>query len=494
MPFIGKEPQNHYITPTKDSFNGDASTVAFTLSRPVALPSDLEVFVDNVQQEPTSAYTVNNTTLTFTGTPATGTNNIYAIHRGGGMQTLQPQDGQAGDFSTINASGAATFSGAATVGGDLTVTGNIIGDIEITGTTPKLTIGDAGAEDSTLQFDGNAQDFYIALDDSADDLLIGLGSTVGTTPALAIDENLLATFHGGITMAGTTPTLTIGDAGAEDTKIVFDGNAKDFYIGLDDSADKLVIGEGSTVGTNNILTITDDTITIGDAAAVDTKVVFDGNAQDYYIALDDSADDLLIGLGSTVGTTPAISIDENLQITTGGDIIMGGATPTLTIGDAGAEDAKIVFDGNAQDFHIGLDDSADDLVIGLGSALGTTPAISIAETLKTSFGGATVGKTSTANATGSTTLDFDANQNFVLTFTGNVTLANPSTESVGQSGIIVIIQDGTGSRTIAIGTDYEWPASTATTISTTANAVDIIPYFIKAANSIQLGAAQLAFG
>jgi len=487
MPFIGKEPQNHYITPTKDRFSGDASTTAFTLSRSVALPSDLEVFVDNVQQEPTVAYTVSGTTLTFTGTPATGSNNIYAIHRGGGMQTLQPQDGQAGDFSTLNASGAAT------IGGDLTVTGNIIGDVEITGTTPKLTIGDADAEDSTLLFDGNAQDFYIALDDSADDLLIGLGSTVGTTPALAIDENLLATFHGGITMAGTTPTLTIGDAGAEDTKIVFDGNAKDFYIGLDDSADKLVIGEGSTVGTNNILTITDDTITIGDAAAVDTKVVFDGNAQDYYIALDDSVDDLLIGLGSTVGTTAAIAIDENLQITTGGDIVMGGATPTLTIGDAGAEDAKIVFDGNAQDFHIGLDDSADDLVIGKGSALGTTPAISIDENLKTQFGGGAVGKTQTANATGSTTLDYDAHSNFVLTATGNVTLANPSTETVGQTGIIVFIQDGTGSRTLSTGTQYEWPAGTAGTISTAANSVDVIPYVVDAADSILLGAPQLAF-
>ena len=366
-------------------------------------------------------------------------------------------------------------------------------DLVLTGTTPSITIGDAGAEDSKLVFDGNAQDFYIALDDSVDDLLIGKGSTVGTTPAIAITEDLLVTVHGGLTMAGTTPTLTIGDAGAEDTKIVFDGNAKDFYIALDDSADKLVIGEGSTVGTNSILTITDDAVTIGDAAAVDTKIVFDGNAQDYYIALDDSADDLLIGLGSTVGTTPAIAIDENLQITTGGDIVMGGATPTLTIGDAGAEDAKIVFDGNAQDFHIGLDDSADDLVIGLGSALGTTPAISIAETLKTSFGGGAVGKTSTANATGSTTLDFDANQNFVLTFTGNVTLANPTTESVGQSGVIVVIQDGTGSRTIANGTQYEWPAGTVGTISTAANSVDIIPYFVDAADSILLGAPQLAF-
>tara|TARA_Y100000593_G_scaffold24585_1_gene49037 strand:+ start:892 stop:2067 length:1176 start_codon:yes stop_codon:yes gene_type:complete len=64
------------------------------------------------------------------------------------------------------------------------------------GTTPKITIGDGGEEDTALIFDGNAQDFYIGLDDSADDLIIGKGSTVGTTPAISIDENLLATFAG----------------------------------------------------------------------------------------------------------------------------------------------------------------------------------------------------------------------------------------------------------------------------------------------------------
>ena len=133
-------------------------------------------------------------------------------------------------------------------------------DITITGTTPKLTIGDADAEDSTLVFDGNAQDYYIALDDSADDLLIGLGAAVGTTPALSIDENLLTTAHGGITMVGTTPTLTIGDAGAEDTKIVFDGNAQDFYIGLDDSADDLLLGVGSAVGTTPAIAIDENAV------------------------------------------------------------------------------------------------------------------------------------------------------------------------------------------------------------------------------------------
>jgi len=367
-------------------------------------------------------------------------------------------------------------------------------DLVLTGTTPSITIGDAGAEDSKLVFDGNAQDFYIALDDSVDDLLIGLGSAVGTTPAIAITEDLLVTVHGGITMAGTTPTLTIGDAGAEDTKIVFDGNAQDFYVGLDDSADDLVIGLGAAVGTTPALSINEDqlvtvhadmliggatpTLTIGDAGAEDTKIVFDGNAKDFYIALDDSADKIVIGEGSTVGTNSILTITDD----------------SLTIGDAAAVDTKIVFDGNAQDFYIGLDDSADDLVIGLGAAVGTTPAISITEALKTQFGGAAVAKTITdATNTGNVTLDFDAGQNFVLTFTGNVTLVNPSTESVGQTGIIVIIQDGTGSRTLAVGTDYEFPAGTAPTISTAANTTDIIPYCVIAANRIALGAPQLAF-
>ena len=170
------------------------------------------------------------------------------------------------------------------------------------------------------------------------------------------------------------------------------------------------------------------------------------------------------------------------------------ATTSMTIGNAAEIDTKIVFDGHAQDYYIGLDDSADDLVIGLGSAVGTTPAISIDENQMTTFGKAALGATLTDTSnTGSITLDFNTYQNFILTFTGNVTLANPTTESVGQSGFIVIIQDGTGSRTLSLGTDYETAGGSGLTISTTANAVDVVPYIVKAAGSIQLGAPQLAF-
>ena len=69
--------------------------------------------------------------------------------------------------------------------------------VTLAGTTPTLTIGDAGTEDTKIVFDGNAQDFYIGLDDTDDDLKIGKGSTLGTTTAISIDENLNTTFADG---------------------------------------------------------------------------------------------------------------------------------------------------------------------------------------------------------------------------------------------------------------------------------------------------------
>ena len=100
--------------------------------------------------------------------------------------------------------------------------------------------------------------------------------------------------------------------------------------------------------------------------------------------------------------------------------------------------------------------------------------------------------TDTSN-TGSVTLDFDTYQNFVLTLTGNVTLANPTTEAVGQVGSIVLIQDGTGSRTLSLGTDYESVGGSGITLSTAASATDMILYVVAASNRILLGTPQLAF-
>tara|TARA_R110000744_G_scaffold351904_1_gene457778 strand:+ start:49 stop:405 length:357 start_codon:yes stop_codon:yes gene_type:complete len=100
--------------------------------------------------------------------------------------------------------------------------------------------------------------------------------------------------------------------------------------------------------------------------------------------------------------------------------------------------------------------------------------------------------TDTSN-TGNVALDFSQFQNFILTFTGNVTLTNPTTEVIGQSGFIICIQDGTGSRTLSLGTDYETAGAAGFTLSTAANSVDLIPYVVQSASNILLGRVQRAF-
>ena len=104
-----------------------------------------------------------------------------------------------------------------------------------------------------------------------------------------------------------------------------------------------------------------------------------------------------------------------------------------------------------------------------------------------------VGATETATLSADKTIDFSSYQNFVYTLGANITLSNPTTESVGQSGFIVFIQDTTGSRTVSLGTDYETAGGAGLTLSTTASTTDVVPYIVVASNRIILGAPQLAF-
>ena len=215
----------------------------------------------------------------------------------------------------------------------------------------------------------------------------------------------------------------------------------------------------------NLLTGGDTTIATGDVAndAV-TAAKIDDDGTGFQMG------DLTLGTTLTVGT--AVLPDAS-----------GGADIGSTSAEFGdvyiADDKKINF-GSDQDASIEYDEDGDDQL-----KIGGKPI---------AFTNAAVGKTDTDTSnTGSVTLDFDANQNFVLTLTGNVTLANPSTEKVGQSGFIAFIQDGTGSRTLTLGTDYESAGGSGITLTTTASATDLVPYVIVASNRVLLGTPQLAF-
>ena len=178
MTYVGNpiDTTNTFQSLAGKRFNGDGSTTAFTLYVVPASTLDIEVFVANVRQDPNSAYTLSGTTLAFSAAPASGTNNIYVVHQAKSVGTIDVPSSYKSDSQTI--SGARTHSAAITANAGITMGG----------TTPTLTIGDAGAEDTKIVFDGNAQDFHIGLDDSADDLVIGLGSALGTTTHMSFDE------------------------------------------------------------------------------------------------------------------------------------------------------------------------------------------------------------------------------------------------------------------------------------------------------------------
>lgn len=252
------------------------------------------------------------------------------------------------------------------------------------------------------------------------------------------------------------------------------------YTGTLDSACTITIGpntmkrvqiiENATSGSQNII------ISQGSGANVTI-----GNGEVAVVQLDGA------GSGAAV-----LDVFTDLAVT---DSLSINGT-TLTIGDATAEDTKIVFDGNAQDYYVGLDDSADDLVIGLGSAVGTTPGISIDEnqfvtmpkkvTASTSANISQVAITSSSNAVA---WDARAAANAYHVTTENTTFSAPSNAVEGAIISVEIAQGGTA-RTIAWNTVFEFAASTAPTITATANKTDILAFRYNGSVWQEIGRVQ----
>ena len=253
--------------------------------------------------------------------------------------------------------------------------------------------------------------------------------------------------------------------------------------------DGLLIKDGGISGDVSLIGTT-PTFTIGDAGAEDAALVFDGNAQDFYIALDDSADDLVIGLGNTVGTTPAISINSDRDVTisdgaidfdiashdTSNGLKLGGTLVTSTAAELNILD--------------GVGSTAAELNYSDLATLGTTAASKVftadANNLTKITGGVYLEED---------TLSFDATQDWdvraspvaKVTLTANVTFDAPSNPTTGQYISIVCIQDGTGSRTIAWNAVFEFKDDTAPTATTTASKGDMFTFRYNGSKWLEVG-------
>ena len=350
---MGVSPVGTFGTGTKDRFSGNNSTTAFTMSRSVGDTTDIDVFVENVRQEPTIAYTISGTTLTFTGTPATGTNNIYVVHKAASL-SVTPPSGRNDDIANLQ------------------VTSSLSGE-DISGTLNRP---------------------------------IGLNGTDGSS-------------------------TNAGD------RVVLDGT------------------DSSSTNQNDSLLYEEATDDVGlvTGTAVD-NFTFDGNTK--------------VEGTMRASSTGAFQQNSNGQDTEGGIILL----------DASASGVDA---GSALVFEEGTDDGS--------AALLNVTRLTNLETVERGV----AAKTEISDGGSSKILDFNTNHNFIINLNANITLGQPVTGQVGQTGFIVFKQDATGSRTLTLNAAFKNPGGSAPTLSTAANSVDTLGYMIVAPNQILLSTAQLAF-
>jgi len=261
--------------------------------------------------------------------------------------------------------------------------------VVIAGTNPKLVLGDAGAEDTMLVFDGNAQDFRMGLDDGTDKLEIGVGSAHGTTTALTIDASqqvaIVAT-----TAASSTSTGALTVAGGASV-------AADLYVGddleLDSDGAKLGFGADSDVSLTHVadtglLLNSSRQLQFGDSAT-HIKQVADGQLEleaDTSIQVDapivDFEDDgVILQFGADDDVTLTHSHNEGLLLNSTNRLMFGDVASYIHQSADGVldlvSDTEIELNATTIDINGTVDLSAG-LTVGGAATLSSVAALTMA--------------------------------------------------------------------------------------------------------------------
>ena len=426
-----------------DDVTGDSATGRLTLGA----GEDL-----NLYHGGTNSYIVNDTGDLILKTGASDEDMIFQGNDGGAAITALTLD--------MSAAGAAAFNST------VTATGFIIGSANI-------------AEAELEMIDGITAGTVIAskaiVTDSDKDITGGRNITIsGELDAGSLD------ISGNVDIDGTLETDALSIASTAITSTAAEINLIDGGTARGTTAvasgDGILINDGGTMRMTNVDTVSTyfASHSVGGGNIVTTGALDSGSITSGFTSIDVGA-----GAITTTGVITGGTVEATTDIAAGDNAAMGYTA---------AEGLILTGQGSTNDVTIKNDADADVIEIPTG-----TTNVTVAGNL--GVGGTAVANTDTDTSnTGNVTLDFSANQNFVLTLTGNTTLVNPSTEQVGQSGFIAFIQDGTGSRTVSLGTDYETAASAGLSLTSTASATDLVPYLVVASGRILLGTPQLAFG
>ena len=548
MAYIGQVPVNEFSgAPTKDVFTGDASTTAFDLATAVASGGEnaLEVYIDNVRQEPGSskAFTLgvdgsgDMKRITFTAAPAnsaaiyvlnpltnvqaiapatTDLNGVELILDANGNTSITADTDDTVDFkvggtdqitlidgvlkpttdsdvdlgtSSLYFKNAyidtVTTTGNVTVGGDLTITGTTsFADTNITnvGSIALDTITNDGT-DITLDSSGDiildADDTQIFLKDggttfgsltNAGGQLVIKSSSSDTTALTFAGAN--ATFAGTLTTAaGGIATASLADDIITAAKMGDNAVDSDSYV--DGSIDTAHIAASQI--TNALMA--DD--------AIDSAEIVDGSIDTAHIADDQVTLAKMAGLvrgkiiyGDSSGNPAALTVGSSGQVLkSDGTDISWGASPGAALTGSTNNTITTVTGANAISGEANL--TFD------GSTLAVTGAATVSTTL-TVAGAATLSEDTLTDAS---TITWAANTSPVakVTLGANRTLGNASGGVAGQFISLLVIQDGTGSRTLTWNAAYEFKDDTAPTLTTTANKGDVFVFRYNGSKYLEVG-------
>jgi hypothetical protein len=264
-----------------------------------------------------------------------------------------------------------------------------------------------------------------------------------------------------------------------------------------DSSGRVGIGT-STPDTNSKAHIFDSSLSrqlLIQGDTNDAAITVNKSGQSFTFGVDASdSNKFKINTGNTVGAADHIAIDSSGNVGIGADSINNSYGTNVNIHTSTTNGARLkVSDGTSGNGNTdGLDIIHQSGIAYINQRENNDIRISTnnAEALRITSAGVVTAKKGavaeidTLNSGTTITPDLNASCNFTVTLGHNATIANPSALTPGQSGSIFLVQDGTGSRTCAFGSSWDFAGGTAPTLTTAASSVDRIDYIVRSSTSI----------
>ena len=327
---------------------------------------------------------------------------------------------------------------------------------------------------------------------SVSDYAVALSATMATS---------ISNSNSAITALSATMATSIGNSNSAITALSATmatsiGTANTRITSVSDYAVALSSTMATSIGTANtrITSVSDYAVAL--SATMATSI---GTANTRITSVSDFAVALSATMATSIGTanTRITALSATLATSIGNSntaITALSATMATSIGTANTRITSV------SDYAVALSATlatsiASRLPLAGGTITGTVSAQevdvsslgigTVAGAKRLTMNGAAVAQYASLTDGATIAVNFNTAQNFIVQLAGNRALGNPTNCVAGQTGSIIIVQDGTGGRTLSYGTSWDFIGGTAPTLSTGVSAVDRIDYIVYTSTAVQ---------